>query len=239
MKIYWTSINEIINETDEVKTYILERPEDYSWEEGAHVHLALKGFNAGKKPNRNLIRHMSICTLPEDDVVGITTRIRQKCSEFKARLREHKVGDQVALFKTVSNIPLKRENKNVYLLSAGVGLATFRPLVLDYLRSNDGVNHIHSLNIDSSEDYLFTDIFNTDPSKNLTSQYINNRKDYYKEVINLARDKDGLFYIVGSDGFIIENINYLIEENIKPEQIVLDKHQHQLPDFLPIDLPIT
>jgi len=236
MKIYWTKINKIIEETPEVKTYLLDCPEDYTWEEGAHIHMALEGFNAGDKPNRSLIRHMSIATLPHENAIGITTRIREQCSEFKAILRTLEVGNEVAIFKTRSNVPLKREDKNVYLLSSGVGLATFRPLVLDYFDRADNVNQIHSLNVDSSKKFLFPNIFKSAPDKKFTSQFVDNRKDYYEEVKNLAADKDGLFYVVGSDEFLVQNIEVLREQGIKPEQIMLDKHEQQLPDFLSADL---
>lgn len=206
MQIYWTKINKIIEETPEVRTYLLDRPEDFTWQEGSHTHFALEGFNAGEKPNRGLIRHMSISTLPHENSIGITTRIKEQCSEFKTVLRNLEVGQEVAIFKTHSNVPLKREDKNVYLLSSGVGLATFRPLVLDYLERADNVNQIHSLNIDSSKDFLFTNVFESAPDKKFTSQFVDNRKDYYEEVENLAADKDGLFYIVGSDEFLVHNI---------------------------------
>ncbi len=238
MQIYWTKINKIIEETPEVKTYMLDCPQDFTWEEGAHTHFALEGFNAGEKPNRGLIRHMSISTLPNEESIGITTRIKEQCSEFKAILRGLKVGDQVALFKTRSNVPLKREDKNVYLLSSGVGLATFRPLVLEYFERADNINHMHSLNVDSSKDYLFTTIFESAPDKNFTSQFVDNRKDYYEEVKNLATDKDGHFYIVGSDEFLVQNIEVLREQGIKPEQIMLDKHEQTLPDFLSLEVSI-
>lgn len=239
MKIYWTKINKIIEETPEIKTYLLDCPEGFTWEEGAHTHFALEGFNAGDKPNRSLIRHMSICTLPHEHSIGITTRIREQCSEFKAVLRNHEVGHKVAIFKTYSNVPLKREGKNVYLLSSGVGLATFRPLALEYFARNENVNHMHSLNIDSSKDFLFTDIFASSVEKKFTSQFVDNRDDYYEEVKNLASDQDGLFYVVGSDEFLIQNINQLQEQGIKPEQIMLDKHARQLPKFLVVDDILT
>jgi len=238
MQIYWTKINKIIEETPEIKTYLVDCPEDFTWEEGAHTHFALEGFNAGDKPNRSLIRHMSITTLPHENSIGITTRIREQCSEFKIFLRNLEVGNKVAIFKTYSNVPLKREDKNVYLLSSGVGLATFRPLVLDYFERADNVNHIHSLNIDSSKDFLFTNIFESAPDKKFTSQFVDNRKDYYEEVKNLAADKDGLFYVVGSDEFLVQNIEVLCKQGIKPEQIMLDKHEQQLPEFLSFDLSI-
>ena len=238
MQIYWTKINKIIEETPEVKTYLLDCPQDFTWEEGSHTHFALEGFNAGDKPNRGLIRHMSISTLPHENSIGITTRIKEQCSEFKTILRNLEVGNEVAIFKTHSNVPLKREDKNVYLLSSGVGLATFRPLVLDYFERADNVNQIYSLNIDSSKNFLFTNIFESAPDMKFTSQFVDNRKDYYETVKNLAGDKDGLFYVVGSDEFLVQNIEVLREQGIKPEQIMLDKHEQKLPEFLSFDLPI-
>lgn len=236
MQIYWTKINKIIDETDEVKTYMLNLPKDFIWEEGSFTHFALKGFNDGEKRNRNLVRHMSISTLPNENVIGITTRIKEQCSEYKAVLRNLEVGNEVALFKTHSNVPLRREDKNIYLLSSGVGLATFRPLVLNYFECADNVNHMHSLNIDSTRDFLFTNIFETDPSKKFKAQFVDNRKDYYAEVKNLAEDSEGLFYIVGSDEFLVQNIQLLREQGIKPEQIMLDKREQALPDFFTVDM---
>ncbi|MEK5391374.1 dihydropteridine reductase [Margalitia sp. FSL K6-0131] len=238
MQIYWTKINKVIEETPEVKTYLLDCPEDFTWKEGSHTHFALEGFNVGDKPNRSLIRHMSISTLPHENAIGITTRIREQCSEFKSILRNLEVGNEVAIFKTHSNVPLKRDDKNVYLLSSGVGLATFRPLILEYFERADNVNQIHSLNIDSSKDFLFTNIFKTAPDKKFTAQFVDNRKDYYKEVNNLAADKDGLFYVVGSDEFLVQNIEILREQGIKPEQIMLDKREKELPKFLSFELSI-
>ena len=225
VKIYWTKIKGVVEESPETKTYILECPEGFTWEEGAHTHLALEGFNAGEKPDRSLIRHMSICTLPDEKSIGITTRVREELSEFKERLDALGIGGQVALFKTHSNVPLKREDKPVYLLSSGVGIATFRPLVLDYLNNSDMVNKIHSLNIDSSKNYLFPDLFAPEGLNGLTSEFVDDRSDYYGRVKQLAEDKEGLFYVVGSDEFLSENIAILRNEGINPEQIMLDKHE--------------
>src|SRR5699024_5349416 len=98
MQIHWTKINKIVDETPEVKTFYLDLPEDFTWEEGSFTHMGLKGFNEGDKPNRGLVRHMSICTIPEEKTIGITTRIKDQCSEYKAFLKEHQVGDEVAIF---------------------------------------------------------------------------------------------------------------------------------------------
>ncbi|MBU9674954.1 FAD-dependent oxidoreductase [Planococcus sp. CP5-4] len=233
MHIYWTKINQIIDESPEVKTYLLNLPEGFTWQEGSHTHFAFEGFNAGDKPNRGLIRHMSICTLPHENSIGITTRIKDQCSEFKSILRNMKPGDEVAIFKTHSNVPLKREGKNVYLLSSGVGLATFRPLVLEYVSNAEGVRSIHSLNVDSSKHYLFQDVFTTSTDTNFTVQFVDSRAEYYEAVKGFADDAGGLFYIVGSDDFLKENIELLRTQGVAREQIVLDKREQSIAEFLP------
>lgn len=230
MQIYWTPIQQVVQEAPDTYTFKLELPEGFTWDEGAHTHFALEGFNKEDKPNRSLIRHMSISTLPHEGAIGITTRVKRECSEFKSILRELSIGDEVAIFKTHSNVPLKRDGKNVYLLSAGVGLATFRPLVLDYLANGEGVNHLHSLNVDTSANYLFNDVFTS--STGFTAEFVDSRSDYYEKAETLAADKEGLFYIVGSDDFLRETIATLRGRGIVREQIVLDKHDFQLDEFL-------
>lgn len=231
MQIYWTKINKIIEETSEVKTYLLDCPADFTWEEGSHTHFALKGFNAGEKPNKGLVRHMSISTLPHEGAIGITTRIKELRSEFKDILNGLTIGDEVALFKTHTNMPLKQEAKNIYFISSGVGLATLRPLAIKYLNETNNIQKVHSLNIDSTKDYLFTDIFQPNEAKNFSVQFVDNRTDFYEEVKNLATDKDGLFYLVGSNDFLKQNIALLKEHGIATEQMMIDKHERFKADF--------
>jgi hypothetical protein len=80
--------------------------------------------------------------------------------------------------------------------------------------------------------------FESAPEKKFTSQFVDNRKDYYEEVKNLAADKDGFFYVVGSDEFLVQNIEVLRAQGIKPEQIMIDKREQQLPEFLSFEMSI-
>lgn len=225
MKIDWLKIKEIVVETPEVKSFYLERPADFFWEEGSFTHIGLKGFNEGEKPNRGLVRHMSINNLPSESTIGFTTRIKENCSEYKARLNKLQVGDEVAMFKTHINVPLRREEKPIYFLSAGVGLATFRPIVLQYFSDTTNVPKLHSLNIDSTEQYLFTDVFTTNQAKNFTADFVSSREQYYKNVEKLTEDKEGVFYIVGSDEFLLQNIDLLRNRGIPVENIMIDKRE--------------
>lgn len=60
----------------------------------------MKGFNEGDTLNRELVRHMSIATVPDEGLIGVTTRIKTVCSTYKETLKHLSVGDDVALFKT-------------------------------------------------------------------------------------------------------------------------------------------
>ncbi|MCC5895410.1 MAG: dihydropteridine reductase [Alkalibacterium sp.] len=235
MHIHWTPVKEIIEEAPNTFTYLLDCPDDFTWDEGAHTHMALNGFNSGEKPDKRLVRHMSISTLPEEDSIGITTRIKEKPSEFKVQLKKLSVGDSVALFKTHSNSRLKRENRPIYLLSCGVGIATFRPLILKYLSDPSGIKSIHSLSVDSSRNYLFADLFQSLPDQKLSSQFVDSRSAYYEELSRLANDKHALFYVVGGDDFLKENISCLRHHGIPVNQITLDKHEMRLNEFLSED----
>lgn len=232
MEIFWTTIKDIVDETSNVKTYMLDCPKDFTWEAGAHTHFALEGFNIGEKPNRSLVRHMSISTLPEEGVIGITTRIKKECSEFKSILKEEGKSRKVALFKTSTNMPLIRDNRPIYLLSSGVGLATFRPLLLEYLKNDSGVASLHSLNVDSTGEFLFDTLFQSDKEKGISVASVTSRQAYYEALSLLALDRTAYFYIVGSDEFLTENIALLQEAGIWNERIILDKHDFQLADFL-------
>lgn len=227
MDIQWTTITDIVQETPDTRTYYLDPPEGFQWQSGAHTHFALEGFYDGDTPDKSMVRHMSISTLPRENKIGITTRIRAEKSRFKGLLDQTNLGDPVALFKTGARLPIHRENKALYFLSSGVGIATFRPLVLEYLENHQGVSKVQSLNIDSSNDVLFPDIFVDHSEKNFYHEYINNRTGYYERVNHFAKDKDAYFYVVGSDEFLTENLSVLLQEGIEPQQILLDKHESQ------------
>lgn len=239
MQIHWTSLIKVVEESSEVKTFYFDVPEGFTWVEGSFTHLALKGFNEGEKPNRSLVRHMSICTLPEEGKIGITTRIRNKRSEYKDRLDHLAIGDKAALFKTVSHVPLRRENNNIYFLSQGVGIATIRPLVAKYIADRSKIHHVHSLNIDSSKEFLFAELFSSANEKNFTAQFVDSRANYYEQAKQLAEHTQGIFYIVGSDEFLIQNINMLIAEGIKREQIMIDKRENQREQFFPVKQSVS
>ena len=63
---------------------------------------------------------------------------------------------------------------------------------------------------------------------------MDSRQAYYEEVNSIKPEENDLFYIVGSDEFVAQNIKNLIELGVDASQIVIDKHERQRLEFLAV-----
>lgn len=232
---YKLKIIDIIDEGNESKTYLFEKPEDFSWEEGSHAHIGLSGFDQGEKPNKNWVRHMSIMTLPDEGKIGFTTRAKHNPSEFKRRLFSSGIGDDITFFKLGSRMGLRRSEKTIVLLSMGVGIATMRPLIKAYLHEKSNIPRVISLNIDSSSEFMYQKELDQLTDDNYKNYWIKSRTNYYETLQQLANSENAIYYIVGSDMFIQENIRCLKSANVDKESIVIDKKEEMQSMFFDND----
>ena len=218
-------IIDIIEEAKDTKTFLLERPEEFSWREGAQTHVGIMGFDEGEKPNKSLVRHMSIMTLESEDIIGFTTRIPSERSEFKSRLADLKIGDEVVLFKYGSKIFLRRSNRPIILLSMGVGIATMRPLIKAYINDTNGIPYIININVDSSGEFVFRKELDELVNDNYTNYWVDSRKSFYDTLNQLPNPKEAIYYVVGSDLFIMNVVHNLRNKGISTNDIVIDKKE--------------
>lgn len=228
---YRLKIIDIVDEAKGTKTFYFEKPEEFSWEEGSHTHIGLVGFDEGEKPNKNWVRHMSIMTLPSENKVGITTRMAGN-SEFKLKLAQLNVGDEVILFKLGARMTLKRCNKPIVLLSMGVGSATMRPIVLAYINDRSGIPGVVNVNVDASGDFLFRDELDRLADARYANYWLNSRKAFYEKLEELAGTENAIYYVVGSDGFIKDVVQKLMARHISGEDIVIDKKDEVRHEFM-------
>lgn len=228
--IYKLKLLQIIKEANTTFTYVFSKPEDLSWEEGAHTHLALNRFDEElgwfQKPN---VRHFSIMSLESEGFVCITTRLPSPHSDFKDALKKANIGDVYYLFKVGTRLALRRENKPLILLSSGVGIATLRPLVKAYGSNPTGITKMYHLNVDSSQEYLFENEFAKfqEEIENFEHQYVSSRQGFYKELNKLLKKDviDAYFYIIGSDEFLLEVREVLSAHHIQDQQLLFDKKE--------------
>lgn len=223
MTKYRLRILDIIEEVPGTKTYFLERPEDFTWEEGAHTHIGLVGFDEGEKPNKEWVRHMSIMTTTDEDRIGFTTRFVTPLSEFKEKLSVLKVGDELVLFKVGSKMYLRREDRPLVLLSMGVGVATMRPLIHTFIKDSSNISSIINVNVDSSKEYIYYSQLERLTSAFYKNYWVGSRNEFYEEVKELSKLENALYYVVGSHCFLLDVIKYLKSKGVENKNIVIDK----------------
>lgn len=231
MTKYRLRILDIIEEATGTKTYYLEKPEDFNWEEGAHTHIGLVGFDEGEKPNKEWVRHMSIMTITDENKIGFTTRFVAPFSEFKEKLSTLRVKDELVLFKVGSKMQLRRENKPLVLLSMGVGVATMRPLIHTYIKDSSNIPSIINVNVDSSKEFIYQSQLEELKNSSYKNCWVGSRSEFYEEVIKLSSLEHAIYYVVGSDNFIKDVIYYLRNQGIKDKNILIDKKDEKLAEY--------
>lgn len=228
---YNIKITDIIEEVPGVKTFLLGKPSDLSWEEGSHTHIGLPGFDAGETPNKALVRHMSIMTLPEENKIGFTTRIKGPLSEFKENLSKLQIGDEVVLFKVGSRMPLRRENKPIVLVSMGVGIATMRPFIHRFIQDRTGISKLMNINIDSPNNFVFKNELTQLENSEYQNYFVDTRSKFYETLDTVTEQTDSIYYLVGRDNFLIDVIKYLQEKGIEETSILIDKKQERRENY--------
>lgn len=205
-------------------SYYLEKPETLNWDEGSHMHIALKGFDIEEAPNKDWVRHMSIMTLPEEGQIGFTTRVGTPLSEFKEKLQAVQNGDELVVFKIGSRMALRRTEKPIILLSMGVGLATFRPLIYSFLKDQTAIPKLIALNVNATGEGPYKEALSKHQHAALTQLWTRTRADYYHQLHTLVdTHKDAWYYIVGSAPFISDAIAILRAKGVADTAMVIDK----------------
>lgn len=220
-KIYKVKILDIKDEFKNVKTYTLEKPEGLTWQEGSSFHLAIPGFNDKGELNKKLIHHLSINTLSDEDTVNFTTKFSIRKSDFKKGLLEKKVGDYLEFFKIKCHMKLRRENKKIVLLSMGIGLSTMRPLINKFKKDPSGIAELVSINVARKDNHLFESEISTVDDKIFRQIWVDSRANFF-EILRKMDVKDSIFYVVGSNEFLLDNIVILRELGVSDKDIMID-----------------
>lgn len=214
-------------------TFKFKVPENQVWSEGTHMQLAFEDYTTGIFENKNKVHTISIMSLNEEGYLGITTRIRQGGSYFKRRLSKLKAGDKMLIFKVGSRMGLRRENRPIVLISMGVGLATFRPLIKAFEKDSTGITTLVNINIDSNKSFIYHDEITSIKNKNFENHFVSSRNEFNKAIsTTVSTHKDGLYYVVGSDEFVKHLCDYLIVKSIAKGSIVIDKNSRKKKNFL-------
>ena len=225
--LFTLQLQSIKQEAKNTSTFIFPKPDNFTWREGASIHLGNSHFDITKgKANKAFVRHLSISSLPDEGLLTITTRIPEIRSDFKEKLSKAQPGDSFTFFKPENRMELRREGKPVILISAGVGIATTRPMIRAFSISTDQIPKIFHINIDSSGNYLFQEEIKhyLQYTEGLTHIFVDSRDIFY-HLLEKEVEQDGIYYIVGSDSFLLSVGKWLRSKGILQSSIILDKKQ--------------
>ena len=221
MHIYSMNLKSVREEAPAIQTFLFDIPDGLQWTEGAHIHLAFSSFNTGDQPNRSRVRHMSIASLQEEEHVAITTRLYES-SSFKADMMKLRPGDSMSLFKVGNRLELRHENRPLYLLSMGVGLAAFRPLILTYQQDPTNIPSLTSITTArNGYECYYSELspLTNGPARQI---YVPSSAAYYEQLQDVP--SDGIYYVVGSNDFVNNTIRALFDRGISADNIILDMH---------------
>ena len=126
---------------------------------------------------------------------------------------------------------LRRENRPIVLVSMGVGLATMRPLIHSYIKDNTDIPKIININVDSSKDYIYKAELDHLVNSYYQNYWIATRNDFYETLNQTSEDSNAIYYVVGSDDFIIDVIKFLRNKMVHDDSIIIDKKDELLAKY--------
>ncbi|MGX8795130.1 ferredoxin--NADP reductase [Fusibacter sp. JL298sf-3] len=193
------------------------------WFEGdsSKVFVKIGAREVGKK--------FSYATLPEESIIRFTTRIKSERSAYKESLRRLGIGDCLEVTPPSGHFRLIREDRPIVLLSNGVGIAAVRALVKRFEADQTGIPSLMQINVDRTGAIYgeeFCDI--AEGMETFASHYTENRSQFYGrldyEVQQLltANEVTPYIYVVGSDAFVGDTIQYLKSVGFDDSAIVTD-----------------
>jgi ferredoxin--NADP+ reductase len=234
MQIFTVKLVSKVQVCHDILTLKFAIPENFSWTEGTHFHLALKDFKFEDNPDKSKVRTLSIISNPKEGYLGVTTRVSKNCSEYKQKLMNLVAGDEMFMFKIGARMQLKRLNRPIVLISMGVGLATMRNLIFSYNENPEAIPKLISINIDSAENKLYKEEIDALNVSNFTNLYTINRAELYSKIDECLEKYNALYYVVGSDEFLMNVTKYLLDNKVKDENIVIDKKADKRAEIIKI-----
>ena len=202
----------IIDESSNVRTFVMEKPHEWTWAEGAHARF---GVMIGETLDQ---RTMSVSSLPEDGVITMTTRRYALVSPYKAALWEKQIGDTVWVSVPRSRFSLPREDRPVLLLAMGVGMATLLPIARAFQCDARGVESLQVISVDRE-----IDLFNHVDLTGVSHQHTSNRVAFYKALDHALFASRPIVMVVGSDRFVESVVRTLKARGISQADLRLDK----------------
>lgn len=123
-----------------------------------------------------------------------------------------------------SHLPIRRDGKEIVLISMGVGMATMRPIIKSIKNDFSGVESITNIIVSKTDTVLYDEEGLYDGIENIICR---GRNDF-SNVIEKMNCANKVFYIVGSNDFVKTTVSRLRRKGVEVENINIDKDRKSL-----------
>lgn len=207
-------------ESDDVYTFSFEKPANVTWKAGQHGL-----FQITHKKIKKSTLPFTVASIPLENVIKITTRIRENPSEFKKTLLELKEGMTIRMSGPVGSFYLKDNNPSL-LIAGGIGITPFRSILKQLeTEGNAGGEQIKLLYLDSEKSYLFKDELDEIADKtSIHITYLDSRDALHQEISDfISLNKNNSKYFIAGPKTMADSISsYLQNNNVSKRNIKKD-----------------
>ena len=217
MKKIIITLKEINKIGEDYYIYDFYKPTGIEFVEGQYgVFMHVDKEVVGRK-----VRAFSIASTQKEDVFKIALKICEEPSDFKQKMLDLKIGEEMIFNGPMGNFTLEEDYESVFIAGA-IGITPIRGL-LKLLEENNTKKETYLVYSEPKKIYPFKEEF--DKMNFLISEY-KNTIDNTKEAINKAASKfnnKAFYYISGSPGFVSSVSEQLGEHGIDKDKIKHDR----------------
>ncbi|MBB6637108.1 FAD-dependent oxidoreductase [Cohnella thailandensis] len=214
------TFKESYKESDNVHTFVFEKEKDITWKAGQYGL-----FGITHKKIKNATKPFSLASAPSENVIKISTIIREKPSEFKKALLELQQGMKVNMSGPLGPFYLK-DNSRTLLIAGGIGITPFRSILKQVEAEGTEVgNRIHLLYLDSQKSHLFkNEIDGIADNTSMSITYLDSSDELHSELDKfIALNKDnGKYYVAGPKAMVGSITTYLQNKKVSKRNITKD-----------------
>ncbi len=222
-KSYEMVFKKMIMETEEIYSFVFEKPEGLNWLPGQHG--IFRNLECKVEGDKNY-RIFSFASIAEEDFVMFSTRITDESTDCKRKLLELKPGDKMTAEDPQGRFRIEDFDKPTCLLAGGIGITPVRSLL-----QNMDFNCINPINLrvlysDDRGAFAYEDTLKWLNKKydGLELKLISDRNEFMEEIEAFANDmgNNADYLISGTPGMNKAITAKLLSLGVEKENIKTD-----------------
>jgi len=207
-------------EADDIVSFHFDKPDDLTWKAGQYGL-----FTITHRKIKTATKPFSVSSAPAENVIRITTIVKDSPSEFKRALLELAPGMKVTLRGPVGPFYLK-DRAPVLLVAGGIGITPIRSMLRQVEAEGSGVERqIRLLYVDGDRRFLFKDELDRIAAQSAVSvDYLESRDSLYRELDRLADSyrEGGSIMIAGPQSMVNQLVSELRSRKIPKRNLIKD-----------------